>query len=457
MYKNLTEETKAAHEVADRLEKLVGQAQKPVYPGTVPSGPPSYSKSLGEKPYSMFKAAGLAMGWLRPDQAPEEAQIHERLVKSMSAQGFQPSKANSLLVPIGSRFIPAYSSADESLVEEIRQKSMASVAGADPSEATWVRRKALGTIGESSGGVLIGFPTLGEVIDMQRNLEVFTQAGAREVPLGANGRMMYPKLMSGATAYWVGEAQSIAQSQQTLGQLDLIAKKLGVLVQLNLELIKFGGPSVEAMVRTDMAKVAALKADLAMLEGTGGTQIKGLTTYDKVTAWTSGTDKLINYTGAGAATNGNKFLPEDIYKMESLLPDEVEANAWIGRRDFWGAVLNRRADAVSANDEKGQFLFSQFRDAAMAKPSMLNGSPLVRSSQVSATRVKGTGTDLTYTINGNFQEWLVGRFGVAEFAVSDQGDTVFANYQTMLRMIQFIDAGARHPASFVLYDQLLRS
>ena len=35
-------------------------------------------------------------------------------------------------------------------------------------------------------------------------------------------------------------------------------------------------------MRFDMARAAALKADLAMLEGTGGTQIKGLITYSGI-------------------------------------------------------------------------------------------------------------------------------------------------------------------------------
>ena len=47
-------------------------------------------------------------------------------------------------------------------------------------------------------------------------------------------------------------------------------------VKLNNELLRFASPSAEGLVRFDMARVAALKADLAMLEGTGGTQIKGL-------------------------------------------------------------------------------------------------------------------------------------------------------------------------------------
>jgi hypothetical protein len=45
--------------------------------------------------------------------------------------------------------------------------------------------------------------------------------------------------------------------------------------------------------------------------------------------------------------------------------------------------------------------------------------------------------------------------GVMEFLASGFGDTAMTNDQTVLRGIQHVDAGPRHPASFVLCDQLL--
>src|SRR5439155_82144 len=207
------------------------------------------------------------------------------------------------------------------LQHEIRAKMIADAARFDPDEATWIgqklglRTKALGTIQDTAGGGLVRFPVLGELIELQRNLEAFAAAGAQEVALPPNGRLQFPKLTGGSTAYWVGEASSITESQPTTGNLDLQAKKLGVLVKVNNELLRFASPSAEGLVRLDMARVAALKADLAMLEGTGGTQIKGLTTYSDITAHTAST----------TGSNGDTFQPEDVALMEGKLPDAVVA------------------------------------------------------------------------------------------------------------------------------------
>jgi HK97 family phage major capsid protein len=293
---------------------------------------------------------------------------------------------------------------------------------------------------------MVPLPMLGELIDLQRSMEVFATAGAREVALPPGGRIQFPKLTAASTAYWVGEGGPITESQPTTGNLDLQAKKLGVLVKLNNELLRFASPSAEGMVRYDMARAAALKADLAMLEGTGGTQVKGLITYSGIAT----------HTASSTGSNGDTFQPEDVAKMESKLPDAVDApTAWVMRKSMFAALMNRRADSVSAADGKGGFLFRDNRSVGTDRPRELYGTPVVRSSQVSGARTKGSGDTLTYLLLGYFPDWIVARLGVMEFLASGHGDTALANDQTFLRGIQHIDAGPRHAASFVLCDQLV--
>jgi hypothetical protein len=138
--------------------------------------------------------------------------------------------------------------------------------------------------------------------------------------------------------------------------------------------------------------------------------------------------------------------------MESALPDGIELTAWVGRRQFWGNVLNRRADAVAAADGKGMFVFDAFRDQANKPGGSLAGGKLVRSAQVSAARTRGTSSALTYVLAGYFPDWITARLGVFEFVVDPY--TQLQNWQTVIQAIQYVDAGARHPASFVWEDQL---
>jgi HK97 family phage major capsid protein len=407
--------------------------------------------------YSVLKAAAFALGYVGPEQAKEEIHTHQQLRDLYAGYGFSPHHGQqSFLVPLASAHLPAFEPHGRRLRDELRQKMTAHADKFDPDEADWIRRrtgggnlfttKALGTLNDTAGGSLVPLPLLGELIDLQRSLEVFATAGAREVALPPGGRIQFPKLTAASTAYWVGEGLPVTESQPTTGNLDLQAKKLGVLVKLNNELLRFASPSAEGMVRYDMARAAALKADLAMLEGTGGTQIKGLITYPGIGTHTAST----------VGANGDLFQPQDVALMESKLPDAVEApTAWVMRKTLFAALLNRRADAAVAGDMRGPFLLRGPSQSAGALPAELYGTRVVRSAQVSNTRVKGSGTNLTYILLGYFPDWVVARMGVMEFLASGLGDTALQNDQTVLRGIQHIDAGPRHPASFVLCDQLV--
>jgi HK97 family phage major capsid protein len=441
----IEQEAQAAVEKATRVERRVPW---------VTAGP-VLKDSAG---YSMLKAAAFALGYVGPEQAKEEIHTHQQLRELYAGYGFSPHHGQqSFLVPLASAHLPVFEPHGQRLRDELHQKMTAQAGKFDPDEADWLTQragggparlatKALGTLLDTAGGSMVPLPLLGELIDLQRSLEVFATAGAREVALPPNGRIQFPKLTAASTAYWVGEGSPITESQPATGNLDLHAKKLGVLVKLNNELLRFASPSAEGLVRFDMARAAALKADLAMLEGSGGTQIKGLITYSDI-----GT-----HVASSPGANGDTFQPQDVALMESKLPDAVEApTAWVMRKAMFAALMNRRTDAVSNNDAKGVFLLRGPTQTAGALPAELYGTRVVRSAQVSASRVKGTSSNLTYILLGYFPDWVVARMGVMEFLASGLGDTALQNDQTVLRGIQHIDAGPRHAASFVLCDQLM--
>lgn len=440
-------------ELVTFIEQQAGTAVEKALPARVERRVPwATSGPVGRDSagYSVLKAAAFALGFVGPEFAKEEIHTHNQLRDLYQGYGFLPHHGQqSFLVPLASAHLPAFEPQGRKLRDELRQKMTAQADKFDPDEADWIgrklRRKALGLTAEE-GGELVPSAMLGELIDLQRKLEVFASAGAREIALPPNGRISFPKLTAASVAYWVGEGSAITESQPSTGNLELTAKKLGVFVKLNNELLRFASPSAEGLVRHDMARAAALKADLAMLEGSGSTQIKGAITYAGITTHVAGT------TGA----NGDTFTPADVAAMEALLPDAVEApTAWVMRKAMFAALVNRRADAVSAADGKGPFLFRDTRSLGADRPSELFGTKVVRSAQVAVNRAKGAASNLTYILLGHFPDWIIARLGVMEFLASGHGDTALQNDQTFLRGIQHIDAGPRNEESFVFCDDLV--
>lgn len=363
----------------------------------------------------------------------------------------------SILLPSSAQFLPTHHDTGHEIPgaaairKEIGQRIGLATKGVDPGAlfaanqaAGGVHTKALNTLVDTAGGFTVPPPTLGDLIDLQRNQEVFSQAGASNVDLPPNGRINFPKLTGGATAYWVGETQTVTDSQETTGTLNLEARKLAIRVPLTNELMRFSSTSIETLIRTDMAAQGALLADLAMLQGTGGTQIKGLITYPTTTTWSQGVDKLISY-----SVTGGIFQPEDIENMNAALPDKVVPTAWVMRPDMWAKIFNRRNDAVTPGDGKGGFVFNLLRGMEQAGPGQFNGKAVSRSRQVSATRGNGS---QTYILTGYFPDWMIGRMGMFEYFVDPY--TQLAQYQTVIQCVQFIDAGPRHAASFCIADNV---
>lgn len=419
---------------------------------------------LTSRGYSFQRLCGLLSGAIGQDQCKVELGMHQRLSDLFQREGFRQTVGQSILVPLSGSYVDSF---DHGLAMEVRQSMRAGVTGLDPNELQWIGqrvggvvRQALSQYDDTGLGVLLGPTQQGELIELLRAREAVSAAGATQIALPPNGRLQFPRAQSAATAHWLGEVPSdkssgsgLTDSSPTTGYLTLMAKKLGCFVKSPNELIRFANPTVEAFIRNDIAQVMGLASDLSMLEGAGtGRNIKGLLNF-AVQPHVAGT----------VATDGDTFEPSDVAAMLAKLEEANvvmdESTSWLMRPAMWHTgILERRVQVLDDDDvlqEVGAYLFSVNRnDVSQGKPMNLRGAKVVTSTQVSRSRVKGSGTNLSYILLGAFRDFLVGRVGVMEFATSTQGDTPFLTDQTWIRAIQHIDAGPRHEESFVLCDQL---
>jgi len=212
---------------------------------------------------------------------------------------------------------------------------------------------------------------------------------------------------------------------------------------------------VEMFLREDISRVLALRLDKSLLEAAGSTnEPKGLINYAGITSHTATT----------VGSNGNTLEPEDISQMIGKVEEQnASFKAFVMRPLMYAAIANRRADAVSAGDKKGPFVFNMFRelnaniDFSRGAPGNLYGCPVYKSTQISGARSKGSASNLSYILGGDFSDYLVAMSGAIEFQISTQGDTPFTTDQTWYRGIMYCDGAPRHEASFVLCDNLVVS
>lgn len=128
--------------------------------------------------------------------------------------------------------------------------------------------KALGESVGAAGGFLVQ-PEVGEWISSLSADAVVRQNGAREIPM-PSGQITLPAGRGGVTATWVGESTPVNASQPNMGQVNLAAKKMMIVVPLSNELLNDAGGMADQWAEDEAKVGAAATEDLAFLRGTGG-------------------------------------------------------------------------------------------------------------------------------------------------------------------------------------------
>lgn len=105
--------------------------------------------------------------------------------------------------------------------------------------------------------------------------------GIRNVSFGSNYKLNMGKMTSGAIASYVGESKSKRVQSLSFGEISLIPYKAACIVVFTDELMKWSNPSIEALVRDDLASALAEVVDLQFINGVGtvGVSPPGIMTF----------------------------------------------------------------------------------------------------------------------------------------------------------------------------------
>ena len=111
-----------------------------------------------------------------------------------------------------------------------------------------------------------------------------------------------------------------------------------------------------------------------------------------------------------------------------------------------GYLTNAKVEAAVSKlkDGNGQYLLSPF--GTELGRSQIAGRRFEVSNNVPSNLTKGTGTDLSAVIYGQFRDLLIGTFGSLEVITDPYTD--FAKGTVGVRALQAIDIAVRHPESF---------
>jgi HK97 family phage major capsid protein len=408
-----------------------------------------------------FSRAALACQTGNWNNSKLEMDIHNRLHDCYDNMG---GSTNGFLVPLA---VEHMHGVDDSLRQEIGYVVRQGVSRLDMGEMMWtanrLQQQSMGRVNfdlsswsDTSGGPLLGGLQHGELIDLLRAKEIVSRLGATEFTFPPNGRIVWPRVTGDMEGYWVGESQEITESDITTGGLGMVVKKLAAICDIPRDLIKFESISSEMLIRMSIAARFARKLDYSAIYGIGSEVApKGILSY-------TGSETFATHTASTTDTDGDSLQPQDIALMVAKVAenniDVDNSFAFVMRPLLHAYTKTRRADAVTAGDQAGPFVFQTEAVNEGPLSGCVGGYGVVDSTTVRNDRVKGAGTTLTEVIGGMWNELMIGRAGVIEFDLDMYSGTSGTNFKkdlVSIRGIQYVDTKPRRPEAFVHCDDLL--
>lgn len=276
----------------------------------------------------------------------------------------------------------------------------------------------------SAGGNLVATDLLaGDFISLLRNAMVIMGMGTRMLT-GLNGNIAIPRHSGAATAYWVAESGAPTESQQAFDQVTMSPKTVGAYTDISRKLLLQSSLDVEALVQQDLATVLGLAIQQAAINGTGASnQPSGLLT-------------LITPSVAGG-TDGAAPTWANIVELET---DVSVANADVGTLSYLtNAKVRGKLKGTSKVSGQNGFVWE-------GGDTPLNGYRAAVTNAVPSNLTKGTGTNLSAIIFGNFADLIVGMWGTLDLMVDPYSNSTSGTVRVVA--LQDVDVAVRHAESF---------
>ena len=276
----------------------------------------------------------------------------------------------------------------------------------------------------SAGGNLVATDLLaGSFIDVLRNAMVLPGLGAQMLT-GLVGNIAIPKQTGAATAYWVAESNAPTESQQTIAQVTMSPKTVGAYTEISRKLMLQSSLDVEAMVQSDLASVLGLAIQQAAINGSGASnQPSGLLT-------------LITPSVAGG-TDGAAPTWAHIVELES---DVAVANALVENMAYLtNAKVRGKLKTTSKVSGQNGFVWED-------GTTPMNGYRAAVTNAVPSNLTKGSGSNLSAVIFGNFRDLLIGMWGGLDLMVDPYSGSTSGTVRIVA--LQDVDVAVRYTESF---------
>lgn len=287
-------------------------------------------------------------------------------------------------------------------------------------QAELVTRAPYETGVPAAAGDLIETDLLSErFIDQLYNESAFLNMGVTYLR-DLVGNVEIPRESSYSNGYWVGEKQTIPESEGAFDKIAMSPKKLAVITKATFEMLQQSSIDLEALMRSRLLRGLALELDRTIGFGTGiGAQPLGIVSHPEVRSITLG-------------TNGGALDWAAVVAMQTEL---FSRNA----TGSFGYILNERTrgklmTTLDQNTGGGRWIW---QSNGMSNEGYIAGYRAHCSNQIPNNLVKGTANNLTAAFFGDFSNILLGMWSGMDIMANPYSE--FDKAIIQIRAMQLVD------------------
>jgi len=296
----------------------------------------------------------------------------------------------------------------------------------------WARDLVMGT--DTAGGYLVGTDLLGDqFIEALRARLVTGRLGARILD-GLVGDVAIPGLSTGTSVYWVAESGAPSEGSIVFKQIQLSPKTVGTYLDISRKLLLQSSPAADDIVRNDLLIAILTEIDRVAINGGGANQPVG----------------ILQTAGIGTVSLGTNGDAPTWAAVVNLVKEVAIDNALMGNLAYLTnahVVAKLRTTAKVASTDSVMIMNGE--------QNTLMGYPVEQTSLVPSDLTKGTGTDLSAMIFGNFNDLVIGEWGTLDVLVDPY--TGGTSGQTRVVGLMDVDVAVRHPESFAAITDMVTS
>lgn len=267
-------------------------------------------------------------------------------------------------------------------------------------------------------------------IEMLKAKLVLRKLGAKTIT-GLSNNAKIPRMTTGVTSGWYLEHEAVDENTPQLDTIEPTPHRLGTYCRVSRASLLSSVPGLEQFIIDEMLASVARKVEHAAIAG-------------------SGTDPeplgILSTPGIGSVMLGeNGEVPSYDSLIKLLLKVSTE-NADFGNLGF---LTNHKAAAKLAltRTDAGAGIF------ALNMDSLINRDNFQISTQVPSNLTKGTGSNLSALIYGNFADLVICQWGGLAVTVDPYTDAV-AGYVRLI-INSYWDVAIRHEQSFAAISDMV--